>query len=111
MSRLPGTDPPPIAPIACSLDTGTLRTQEQRWTELVRDAGIDRAPTAGGVTLTFRADPAVERELRDLVATENQCCAWARWELRTDDNGRLQMQARAGDGGAATLREMFPAAR
>jgi hypothetical protein len=44
----------------------------------VRAAGVDRAATAEGVTLTFRADERVERELRELVAVENECCAWAR---------------------------------
>jgi hypothetical protein len=110
MSRLPDTDLTQPAPIACSLDAGGLRTQAHRWAALVSGAGIDRAATAEGVTLTFRADPQVERELRELAAIENECCAWASWEVRADGNGGLLIQARAGDDGAATLQAMFPAA-
>jgi hypothetical protein len=110
----PQSDPQLGAPIACSLDVGGLRTQEQRWRELVSAAGLDRAATADGVTLTFRADLEVERQLRELVAVESQCCAWAQWEVRSDGDGKgegdgaLVMQARAAGEGVATLQSMFP---
>jgi hypothetical protein len=110
VSTTPSSDPQRTSAtvsIACSLTAGGLRTQAQRWVELVRAAGIDRAATADGVRLTFRADPAVERELRELVAVENECCAWARWEVRADGEGALVMQARAADDGVDTLQSMF----
>jgi hypothetical protein len=107
-AHLRQTDTP--APIACSLDAGDLRTQEQRWVALIRGAGIDRAATADGVALTFRADDGVEAELHALVTLENECCSWARWEMRADDRG-LVMQARAGGEGAATLQSMFVPSR
>jgi hypothetical protein len=108
MSQLPGTDPVRTAPIACSLDAGDLRTQEQRWAELVRRAGTDRVATADGVTLTFRADEDIERELRELVAVETECCAWARWEVRADEDRALVMRASAAADGVAVLQSMFP---
>jgi hypothetical protein len=104
-ANLRPTDTP--SPVACSLDAGDLRTQEQRWAGLARAAGIDRAATVDGVTLTFRADPQVERELRELVAIENECCAWARWEVRAEGDRGFVMQASADGDGAATLRSMF----
>jgi hypothetical protein len=111
MSPMPGADPPPTAPssIACSLDAGGLERQEQRWEGLVRRAGIDRAATADGVALTFRADDGVVHELRELVAVENECCSWARWELHanSDSNRALVMRARASGDGVATLQSMF----
>ena len=113
MSPMPGADPPPTAPssIACSLDAGGLERQEQRWEGLVRRAGIDRAATADGVALTFRADDGVVHELRELVAAENECCSWARWELHAGGDGKgdtaLVMRARAGGDGVATLQSMF----
>jgi hypothetical protein len=113
MSPTPGSEPQrtATAPIACSLDAGDLRSQEQRWAALVRRAGIDRAATADGVALTFRADDGVEHELSELVAVENQCCSWARWELRAvvdgDDDTALVMRARASGDGVATLQSMF----
>jgi hypothetical protein len=103
----PTTDPQRTAPIACSLDAGGLRAQGRRWEALVARAGIDRAATADGVALTFRADDDVEHQLRELVAVESQCCAWARWEVRAAGHGELVMRARADGDGVATLQSMF----
>ena len=109
MSRRPATDPHRTAPIACSLDAGGLRTQEQRWVGLAARAGIDRAATADGVMLTFRRDDDVEQELRELVAIENECCAWARWEVSlADGGGGVVMRASATGTGPAVLQSMFP---
>jgi hypothetical protein len=113
MSPTPAADPPQTAaaPIACSLDAGGLERQEQRWEALARRAGIDRAATDDGVALTFRADDDVEHALRELVAVENQCCSWARWELNAvvdgDGDTALVMRARASGDGVATLQSMF----
>jgi hypothetical protein len=113
MTPMPGADPDrtAAAPIACSLDAGGLEGQERRWEALVRCAGIDRAATADGVALTFRADDSVEHELRELVAVENQCCSWARWELHAvgdgDGDSALVMRAGASGDGVATLQSMF----
>lgn len=74
---------------------------------LVRTAGIDRAATTDGVTLTFRSDPRVERELRALVAIETECCTWARWEVRADGDGGLVMHAGTTGHGVAVLQSMF----
>ncbi len=106
MSPRPSSKPQPTAPIACSLEAEGLRTQAQRWAELVRHAGTGRADTSDGVTVTFRADPGVERELRALVAIESECCAWACWEVRAD--GGLTMSAGATGDGVAVLQSMFP---
>jgi hypothetical protein len=108
MSRLPGTEQERTAPVVCSLDASSLRTQEQRWAALMRGAGTGRATSADGVTLTFRAEPDVERELRELVAAENECCAWARWEVRALRDGGLVMHAGATGDGVAVLQSMFP---
>jgi hypothetical protein len=74
----------------------------------MRAAGTGRDATADGVTLTFRADDDVERELRELAATENECCAWARWEVRALDGDALAMHASATGDGVAVLQSMFP---
>jgi hypothetical protein len=118
MSRSPTTSPQRTAPIACSLDAGGLRTQEQRWGRLIRRAGNGRAATVDGVTLTFDRHPHpdagpdvdvdvdVERELRELVAVETTCCAWARWEVQAEGGG-LIMHASAPGAGVAVLQSMF----
>ncbi len=42
------------------------------------------------------------------MAVENECCAWARWEVQqADDDGGLVMQARATGDGVAVLQSMF----
>jgi hypothetical protein len=113
MNAMPGDDPQRAAPepVACSLDAEGLHSQEQRWRVLVRRAGIDRAATADGVALTFRAGEGVEHELRELVAVENVCCSWARWELHAvadgDGDTALVMRARASGDGVTTLQSTF----
>ena len=94
-------------PIVCSLDTAQLGARERRWTELVRTACTVRRATADGIELRFSADARTEHELQELVAAERECCAWARWELHTDD-GDIAMRVHAGNStGADTLRSMF----
>ncbi|HEX5191842.1 MAG TPA: hypothetical protein VFW09_03505 [Solirubrobacteraceae bacterium] len=94
-------------PIACSLDATQLGERERRWSELVHAAGTTRRATADGIEVRFRAGERTEHELQQLVAAERECCAWARWELHTDD-GDLVMRVHAGNStGAATLQSMF----
>ena len=64
--------------ITCTLDGKDLARQRERWQAL----GYRRELTADGLRLTFdRPDPA---ELRELVALENACCAWAHWSVEGD---------------------------
>lgn len=88
--------------VACALTTADLAAQAQRWTRLVGDAGIARERTNDGIRLVFRAEPDVERELRALVAVENACCSWARWQVLHQGH-KLVMRASATDHGIATL--------
>jgi hypothetical protein len=94
--------------IACDLSAANAATQEQRWLRLGRDAALGRAETPDGLELRFRDTAEVERELRDLVAVESDCCAWARWEVRRAD-GELVMRATSTPEGAAALHTMFGA--
>ena len=89
------TGEPIELPIACTLDAGELRAQERRWAQLIRTAGIGRAATPDGVELRFRVDEGVEDELEALVATERECCAWARWEVGHLAGAAVVMPARA----------------
>jgi hypothetical protein len=101
-----GQDSEPV--IACALSADQFGDQAERWLRLGRDAGLGRAETEDGVSVRFRDEPAVERELRALVAVESVCCAWARWDVRRAD-GQLVLQVHAGAEGAAVLRAMFSA--
>jgi hypothetical protein len=68
-------------PVACTLRPGELATQGARWKALFAGAGTERTATNDGLCVAFRRDPAVERELRELVAVEIECCKWADWRI------------------------------
>jgi hypothetical protein len=92
--------------IACGLNGEDKGAHEQRWLRLGREAGLGRAETEDGLLLRFRDEPAVERELRAVVAVESECCAWARWEVRRAD-GELIMRVSSTPTGAVALHAMF----
>ena len=92
--------------IACELGVAEAATQAERWLLLGREAELGRAAAADGVEIRFSGEPAVERELRDLVGVESRCCAWARWEVRSA-GGELVMRVSSTPGGAAALHAMF----
>ena len=93
--------------IACTLTNANLRTQRDRWIALRETFGIARREAPDGLRLTFKDQPAVETELRELVEIENGCCAWAAWSVERDTDGALVMAARSQGDGIATLHGMF----
>lgn len=92
--------------VACTLSGADLKTQRERWIDLGTSFAIGRDQTDDGLRLTFRDHPAVERELRALVAVENDCCGWASWSVEHGD-GVLVMAARSQREGIGTLHGMF----
>jgi hypothetical protein len=98
--------------VACTLGNDDLGAQAERWRRVRSEAGLGRMETADGLRLTFRDGTQVEEELRALVAVENECCAWARWDVRRED-GELVMHVRSTGTGIAALHTMFsePAAK
>jgi hypothetical protein len=67
--------------VRCELGAVELETQAEQWQILYAKAGIRRTVTQAGLRVTFSPEPAVEEELRALVATERQCCGWANWSI------------------------------
>lgn len=92
--------------VACALSNADLRTQRERWLALGENFGLHRVETDEGFRLRFRYQPAVEDELRALVAVENGCCSWARWDVERDGEA-LVMVARSTGDGVAKLHSMF----
>jgi hypothetical protein len=92
--------------VACTLGKDDLGAQAERWRRVRSEAGLERRETADGLRLTFTGGTEVEEELRALVAVENECCAWARWDVLRAD-GELAMHARSTGQGIATLHAMF----
>jgi hypothetical protein len=92
--------------VVCTLGKDDLGAQAERWRRVRSEAGLRRNETADGLRFTFTDETEVEEELRALVAVENECCAWARWDVRRED-GELVMHARSTEAGIATLHSMF----
>ena len=93
----PTTEPQVSSATACTLRSAQLARQAERWHVLYAEAGIRRTVTHSGLRVSFRPDPAVEDELRALVATERECCGWADWSIHaTTDELRLEVSG-AGD--------------
>ena len=92
--------------VACTLNDTDLKSQSERWINLGTNFGRGRETTAEGLRLLFDDHPAVESELRALVAVENDCCRWAAWSVEHED-GTLVMAARSHGEGIATLHGMF----
>ena len=93
--------------IACTLTTANLKTQRERWVALRGSFGLARHEAPDGLRLTFEDRPEVEAELQQLIAVENECCAWAAWTVERDSDGALVMAARSRGEGIATLHGMF----
>jgi len=94
------------APVACTLTTAGLAEQTGRWERLAALALIERAGTERGLRLSFRPEPGVEQELRELVAIENECCRWASWTVRSGA-GHIVLDISSTGDGIPTLHNMF----
>ena len=86
--------------IACTLTSSDLAEQARRWRALPL---LQREETEDGLRLTFAREPRVEEELRALVAVENDCCRWARWDV---EDGVVLVATSTGHG-VPTLHGMF----
>jgi len=71
------------APIACTLDPGRLHARLARIDALAAEA-LGRQRVLGGVRFRFRATPATERRLRELVLAESRCCAFLSFALERE---------------------------
>ncbi len=92
--------------VACTLERRDLAGQAERWRRLRALAGRGRVRTGEGFRQAFRDDPTVEAELRALVAIENDCCAWARWDAHRG-GGEIVLEVRSAGEGVATLHAML----
>jgi hypothetical protein len=75
------------APIACTLSPGQYENRTGELAALAARALRSREPTADGEQLLFSDTPAIERELRAVIAAESSCCAFLRMELQRTGEG------------------------
>ena len=92
--------------IACSLTADELPERRRRWVALTDEALAGRAPIEGGVRLTFRAGPKVEREVRELAALERDCCGFATFEVVSSPE-EVTLEVTSSPEGVKAVRELF----
>lgn len=73
-------------PIACTLGAEARRGREAFIARLWLDALIAGERTRDGVRLRLRDDPGVETRARELIAAEQNCCAFLSFELERADH-------------------------
>ena len=93
-------------PVACALTPAGLAAQAARWARLAARAMTGRTQTEHGLRIRFRPEPGTEKELRALVAVENECCSWATWTVAADP-AHIVLDVRATGAGTAVLHSMF----
>jgi hypothetical protein len=71
-------------PVACSLSPTDYQARKHQIAQIARRALRSREPLAGGARFTFAAGADIERELRDVIAAEADCCSFLRLELSND---------------------------
>ena len=92
-------------PLACSLDASDASRRRERWLALAERALIGAERTPAGARHTYRAERSVERELRELIELEAECCPFLEFELSSSD-GALLLDIR-GPAEAAEIIELF----
>jgi hypothetical protein len=96
-------------PIACSLGAGELDKRRARWQALGEDALVEAVLTLDGARQTYRAEPAVERELRELVRLEAECCPFLDFDIARGEQGLVLRVS--GPESAAGIVEVFGSGR
>jgi hypothetical protein len=92
--------------IACSLSAAELPERQARWRALMERALTGRAAVANGLCLSFRPEPGVEEELRELAEMERGCCGFASFEVRGTGD-RVTLEVTSSGEGVAAVRELF----
>src|SRR5690349_17839759 len=71
-------------PITCTLEGGAAKERVRRWQAVLDGYLIGRQLADGTLTMRFRRDAVVERELSALVVAERDCCGFVDWRLDVD---------------------------
>jgi len=71
-------------PTACALAPDKLRQRMGLIRALAADALLSQSPVPGGLRSRFRSDPGTQRRVRELVALEQRCCGFLRFEIAVE---------------------------
>jgi hypothetical protein len=93
-------------PIACSLTAAAFQERKQQTAQIARDALRSREALAGGARLTFTATEATERNLREIIAAESECCSFLRFDLGRDGES-LRLDVTGPDQAQPIIEQLF----
>ncbi len=93
-------------PIACTLPPGALADRRAAWKALTARALREQHEIEAGVRLVYAGEDGVEAALRELVRLEEECCAFAQWQVESEGDDVVLSVLASGEGVAA-LRAMF----
>ncbi len=93
--------------LACTLTETGMIERRRRWSDLAQRAFVCRVQTERGLQLVFRADPAIDDELRELALLERDCCAFANWDVTTAGGHTVLGVTGKGDEAVAAVQGMF----
>ena len=98
----------PLAPVACTLDPGSLPERLAEW-RAVLDHAASRLRTAdGGLRIEFDGDLALDGLTR-LAAAEQRCCAFLGFAITVDHRG-VALEVQAPESAGALVTALFGAA-
>jgi hypothetical protein len=72
----------PVVPAACALDADGMRAQGARYAQLA--ASATRIDHRGDVIVIGLGGDGDARLIEELIATENECCPFYRFDFRPD---------------------------
>ncbi len=93
-------------PAACTLTGSEQMSRRERWLRLAEVALVAKVATEGGVELSYRGEPAVLSELRELARLETECCGFAEWTVR-DAGSRIVLEVETEQTKAPAVWAMF----
>jgi hypothetical protein len=71
-------------PIACSLPHEQYAARSDQWNAVAAEALIEAGKTSSGAVQRYRASDRVERELKELIRLEGECCPFLGFDLKRE---------------------------
>ena len=93
-------------PAACTLTSDAAAERRLAWQALADHALIEQRETECGVTLSYSAASGIQAKLRELVALEADCCAFADWRVERRGD-RVVLEVTASEDSVDALQAMF----
>jgi hypothetical protein len=93
-------------PIVCTLPPAELNGRQADIALIAQNALLWRRPIEHGALLRFTADADTERQLREIVAAEAECCAFLSMDLRYADDA-LELEVTGPDVARPIIEELF----